>query len=404
MTACETAASLSPLPTAVTLASQTGLRIRTPDLANTNDFDDDISNDFQSFGAFLDGARQIGVGTVYLSAPWDRDSTWRADRLNVVARNVQAARSRGFRVVINVGSWDRNPANNAGRYPYWPKDAANRETLAEYVLEVFRLSGGADVIVSNEPNREAASDEDLRLYCQNVIEIASRKRAAGLPGRLIGFGGTTNDRGETRNGPDGNPMQAIGVNRFFDIAESQGLFEALDAVAVNVYPPNFEFTAGYKPENMLLKRGANEPVLGRVIAKAKSLNLPLMMLETGAPSRFTSETMQQSLVMRALMASQAAGFEQCVIYEYIETRDLSGSSEDEFGIVKRSGEEKPAATTLRTMLAEIGGYSFLDWEYQGGERYQVRFQKDGVIRTVRWSSAQASATADYPYVPRIVTE
>lgn len=389
-----------------TLAQATGVRIRTADLANSNDHEEYLRQ--------LDGAAQLGVKVVYLTAPWDPDPVWRSDRLVAFERNVLAAKTRGLRPIINVGTWNRNgdPANPW--YPYWPRDEAQRASLVAYVLEIFRLSQGAEVVVSNEPNREAVSEEDLRDYCRNLIAVSTAKRAAGIPGKLVGFSGSTNDRGDSLKGPTGARMQAIDIRRFHAVATEMSLYEHLDAVSVHVYPPSGIFN-GYGPEQKLLNAGSREPtpprtrtrqirvvepVLAPILIKARQLGLPVLVLETGAPSVFTSERDQASLVLRGLLSSLAAGATTCSIYEFSDSPPTN-DAEDEFGLLRHDGSEKPAGTALRQLLAVLGSHRFESWSYDGNDHFTVTFVNGSSTKSVRWSSTEASATPTYPYIPSV---
>ncbi len=390
----------------LTLAEATGVRIRTADLANSNDHEEYLRQ--------LDGAAQLGVKVVYLTAPWDPDPVWQSDRLVAFERNVLAAKTRGLRPIINVGTWNRNgdPANPW--YPYWPRDEAQRASLVAYVLEIFRLSQGAEVVVSNEPNREAVSEEDLRDYCRNLIAISTAKDAAGIPGKLVGFSGSTNDRGNSLKGPNGERMQAIDIRRFHAVATEMSLYEHLDAVSVHVYPPSGTFN-GYGPEQKLLNAGGREPspprtrtrqtrvvepVLAPILIKARQLGLPVLVLETGAPSVFTSERDQASLVLRGLLSSLAAGATTCSIYEFSDSPPTK-DAEDEFGVVYRVGAEKPSGKALRQLLGALGTYRFESWVYEGQERYTATFVSPSGRKRVRWSASEASANTSFPYIPKV---
>lgn len=207
-------------------------------------------------------------------------------------------------------------------------------------------------------------------------------------------------------------MQAIDIRRFHSVATEMSLYDHLDAVSVHVYPPAGLYN-GYGPEQKLLTAGGRnpslprtrtrqtrvvEPVLAPILIKARQLGLPVLVLETGAPSVFTSERDQASLVLRGLLSSLAAGATTCSIYEFSDSPPTS-DAEDEFGLLRHDGSEKPAGTALRQLLAALGSHRFQSWSYDGSDHYTVTFVNNGSTKRVRWSSTEVNATPMYPYIP-----
>ncbi len=385
--ATDDASENPPLPN--TFAGSFGFRLRNAEGSE--------SRPISALMPSINGIESFGVSHALVNLNWHSNTSISDARIENVGREINALRGRGIRPFVVIGTW--NPtAPGEPYYPYWPTDATNRTSLVNFVLKFLRTYGEIDFTVSNEPNRQALNDEDLRHYCRNVIAVSEAMRDEGLPGRLFGFGGSTTDSGPALAGPSGT-LQAISLTDFLAICVEMDLLDALDGVHVQAYGSPSNPSTG-RPEELYLTYPGNTPKLGPILAWKGAK--PFAVTELGAPSApspWMNEEFQSQQIQRNLFSAWAAGAQFGIIYEYMDSPWDPGDTESHYGVVDGSNIDKKAAADLRKLVNALGNYTFSSMTYQGSNRWKAIFTRGALTTEVRWSMTPADANTEYPVNP-----
>jgi hypothetical protein len=161
---------------------------------------------------------------------------------------------------------------------------------------------------------------------------------------------------------------------------SLGLAGLVDAISVHPYRNN-------APETVAADYQRVRSLIARYAPKSKA-NLPLVNSEWGYSNTMVSRDQQAAYLVRLSLVNLLNGLPISILYDWQDDGNDAKQPEDNFGLLTRNGQPKPAYTAMRTLVRELGGFRF-SRRLSSGADYALLFTNGAAQKQVIWTTGDA---------------
>ena len=291
--------------------------------------------------AMLDRTAALGAGWVRFGASFDEMSPARGTvEWSTLDRLVQAARSRGLKVLLaltTIPAWAR-PAGTS--YTYGPADAAERDAFRDLAVDAATRYRGqvAAYEIWNEPNLGGSwSPQPSPFAYLSLLSTTSAGIKSADPAAVVLSGGTgTSSPGE----------KALEPLAWYRALYAGGLHPMIDGVAVHPWPYNDRVDIGEMPTSFKI----------RSVMDAHGDGAKLIWgTETGVPTggAYSISEAAQAAVLTKLYDRWNAMPHHGPLFYYTLDDETGTDRENHFGLVRTNGSPKPALAAFKGWVTTI---------------------------------------------------
>ena len=311
---------------------------------------------------------EAGLGIVRMDLSWARCETAQGvydfaayDRL------VADLEQRGIRLlfIIDYG----NPLYDSGLSPH--SDAC-REAYARFCAALAGRYAGKDVIweLWNEPNigfwKPEPNVDDYMAWCHAVVP-AIRKADPGAC--IIG------------------PATSCIPRPFLEDCFERGLLTLVDGVSVHPYR-----SAKQGPETALPEYESLAALIERYKPAGKCI--PIVSGEWGYSTTHLPDELQGKYLPRQWLANMMAGIPISIWYDWHDDGKDPDEKEHNFGTVTWDYQPKPAYLAIKTLTAQLAGYTPVGrLGAESGEVYILAFRNGSAYKLAVWRTGEPGDVA-----------
>ncbi|MFC7527339.1 cellulase family glycosylhydrolase [Actinoplanes sp. GCM10030250] len=289
--------------------------------------------------SMLDRTTALGAGWVRFDAAFAEMSPERGTiKWSGLDRLVQAARDRGLKVLLAIGttpSWAR-PAGTD--WNHGPVDEAGRATFRAFAVEAATRYRGkvAAYEIWNEPNLGGSwNPQPSPAAYLSLLSTTSAGIRSADPDADVISGGT---------GPSEPGEKALEPLPWYRALYAGGLRSMIDGVAVHPWPHSDRVDVGEMAQSFEIRKVMD--------ANGDATKL-IWGTETGVPTAgaYSITESAQAAVIPKLYDRWNALPHHGPLFYYTLTDNGGTNREDAFGLLRVNGSEKPAFGTLKTWIS-----------------------------------------------------